>query len=553
MKKIVCCLICVFLILTSSGLAATTVTLPQKVQNQLNAGSGLKGSLIIHAEGNDPLILALQPFQDVELQFRSMKNGDQLHCYMYQAGAEETQHGLTELFQNDNQLYFRSDLLPNEVYRIPGMEDLADLMLPARGGNPSLGSALLRLFQLSETERNNLLQPVTALMENHLEMWVDKYASVSAVRELEAGGNGIDLTYSIPMADLKQEIVHLLDIMSQTEEGQALLNRLMNPEQKETYANPNLDYYYNKALEALANDYDIQYSRTVSMLGNPVSSILELPLDEEKTGWQSLVIEDHGGLVSYSLRSDEQQITLMMSEWPDWSQISEMNIWIYIRPGTEADDADKNAFHALRFTVSHSAEESADEENYSHLRETWKISAQRDVSRLPEGENPEDYPEEYLRELELSLHYFSKYSQSSPTTLEADFKLSLKDMSLTANCHMITSSRWMFSPFNIEQATDLTALSGEELTLKLAEFLAAAGEQLIPAADVDQSNSEEEKETDSAETAMPDAASETVDDISEKNAARDDLGPEQDLESTLEQKNNTESQKEEFTEQDPAD
>jgi DNA primase len=44
---------------------------------------------------------------------------------------------------------------------------------------------------------------------------------------------------------------------------------------------------------------------------------------------------------------------------------------------------------ALRIDVSHEEVRSSDEESRNHLRERWLVEAERDVSRLPEGEDPD--------------------------------------------------------------------------------------------------------------------------------------------------------------------
>ena len=60
MKKILCALLCMMLVMISAeSLAAVDYTLQEKMQKQLDSGSGLKGTLQLHGEGNDPFILFL--------------------------------------------------------------------------------------------------------------------------------------------------------------------------------------------------------------------------------------------------------------------------------------------------------------------------------------------------------------------------------------------------------------------------------------------------------------------------------------------------------------
>ncbi|MBQ9251783.1 MAG: hypothetical protein IJ188_04020 [Clostridia bacterium] len=535
MKKLICAMLCLIMVwIATASFAAVSYTLPEKMQKQLDIGSGLKGSVTLHTAGNDPAILALQPFQDVELQFRGLRSGDEVHYYIYQAGENETQIGLTELYQTGEMVFLRSNMLPEEVFRLPAIIQLIDVLRQPEGGNPSFASALYRWTQLTGEEQGGLLDPVVAHLSADLELWVAQFANVSEVYLLENGTSALDLTYDIPMADLKKQIVQTMKTLLDSAEGQALLNKVLNEEQRQIYANQNLDYFYEEALSALDNNYDLQYTRTVSTLGDTLSSTLELPLDEKQMQFQSLLIEEKGGLSYYTLRSEEQMITLILGSGIDWKEISSISAWILIRPNPNSDDLDNPEYHAYRLDGSHRVIISSDEEARDHQRSEWKLNLERDVSRLPDGEDAALYPEEEPMSLDVQLHYFSKYSQSSPTTLEFDITFHKKDFDLNAQGQMKTASPWVFTPFSTEGAVDMISLSADELNLKLAEFLAASGEQLIPAEIPEAPTSEETQGSE-------DAAAQTQDEAVEE--------PVEELEEAVEEEKETASEEEEVTEE----
>ena len=108
------------------------------------------------------------------------------------------------------------------------------------------------------------------------------------------------------------------------------------------------------------------------------------------------------------------------------------------------------------------------------------MTIEKDTSRIPQEDNAALYPEEEPIRAELSLHYSSKYNQSSPTTLAFRASLTAKDIDLTAEGQMKTASPWTLTPFATENAVELTGLNSEELNLKLAEFMASASEQFKP-------------------------------------------------------------------------
>ena len=479
MKKLVCLMISLMMLMVSGmGLGESSYTLPEKMNRQLTIGSGLKGSFTMHLEGTDPLILSLMPFQDVELQVRSLRSGvggDGLY-EIYQENTDGSKNGLTEAYQQGESWFFRSDLLPDQVIMLPPMTAVADWLHAPEGGNPSFASALVRWSQLPEAKRQALLTPVTDKMTQALETWLAGFAGVSEVRTLENGTSAVDLTYTIPMAEIRKELVLLLRQMLQDPDGTALVQSVLTEAQQERYANANLDYFYEQALDSLQNDYDITYTRTISTLGQPISSSLDLPLDEKSTGYQFLSTEEHGGLQTFTLRGEDQYLTLMLPEKTDLSEIDSFNCWLYSR--TNGDEEQEAVSHALRISVSHSSELSSDEESRDHLRESWSVQAVRDLTHLPEGEEATAYPEETPWTAELQLHYFSRYSQSSPTTLELEALLEKEHFALSLRGSFKTASPWAFSPFDVTGAKDLTEMTDTERTLLLAEWLTAAGEQL---------------------------------------------------------------------------
>ena len=87
MKKKLCFLLTVVLFLFSiSSAIAAGYTLPFKMQRQLEVGSGLKGSFVIHSNASaekEPLIHALA---NAEFEIRGIRSENNVHYYIYQPG-----------------------------------------------------------------------------------------------------------------------------------------------------------------------------------------------------------------------------------------------------------------------------------------------------------------------------------------------------------------------------------------------------------------------------------------------------------------------------------
>ena len=481
MKKTIGILLGLMMLLGCLTGLADDYTLPEKMENQMKVGSGLKGSFTMHMEGTDPVILSMSLFQDTEIQIRAIRSGSDLHIALFREEEDESQKGLTEILNQDGGWYLRSDMLPDLVLRLPDSIQTANLLHQPAGENPSFATALTRWFEMSENKRSSLLDPVTEKLSRKLEVWLAQFAGVSEVQTTESGASVVDLSYTIPMGELRKEIVSLLEELIQDPDGQALLNAILSPEQMEIYASGELDYFYIEALEALDNDYDVLYTRRVTTLGQMISSSMEFPLDEEKTGYRLLTIEDNGGLMAITLRGEDSMASALIPGNIDFSKIDSFNAWIMYRP-EQTEKADASDAMALRLTVSHSSELSSDEESREHLKEHWNAQAVWDVSRLPEGEDPADYPETAPMELDLDLHYASKASQSSPTSLTVEGLMTKENFSLAVKGEVKTSAPWILKPFETEAAEDLANMTADEQTLLLAEWLSAVGEDLATGA-----------------------------------------------------------------------
>lgn len=475
MKKLFCAFLCVMMLMVNiSGYAAITYTLPEKMQKQLEIGSGLKGTVQFHCEGSNAVSMLMQSFQDVELQIRAMKNGEEIHAYFYQSGENDEQNGLTELYFNSDNIYFRSDLLPETVYSLPNFEKLLDLSNQSSDGNPSFRSALYRLICLSDEERSQLLDPVVEKFSQSMELWLGNFASVSEIYTNDNDVSRMDIVYTIPMKDVTEETISLLHELLNDDDGKKLIDAILTDDQKGIYTNSYLDYYYQEAMMSLNNNYDIVYTKTISTLGETISSILELPLDENKTGFSTLLIEEKEAIKTYSLRNDDYIISILVS---DPVQLDEQtSIWFVSKPNPENVLPDTTYYHALRIDFNHSISYSTDEDNKDHQYEIWNVSTERDTSKLPADEDQTLYPEEDPWNAELNLHFYSRYSQSSPTTLELTFVLTGKDLSMNIQSKLKTASPWVFSPFEVKDPIELMSLTPGDRTLKFAEFIAAAGE-----------------------------------------------------------------------------
>ncbi len=487
MKKGISLILCCLLIALWSVGSAVTYTLPEKLEKQLAIGSGLKGSFVLKTEGTNDWIPLLAPYAGAEYQIRGMISGEDLHYYVYQTDAEENQWAKTEIYRKEDILYLRSDLLPGRVYTAATAAGLADTLIPSEGGNPSIGSALMKLLDLSAEEKEKTWQPILSRYEEWLEMWLQQFAAQPEVRRQEDGSSVMDLEFTIPVSALKAGIVALAREAAEDSALRAALGTVMTDEQLNTYLNGSLASFYEAALSQLNLDFDVTLNRTVSTLGETLVSTVVLPLDPEKTGWEALTLETSEGYTSYTLRSLEKTVTLVLPETMPEADEYNVSAWFLQMPEGEAETPCETI--ALRADLQVKKAENTDLENRNHETDHYVLTVTQDAEKLPEGIRDSVSPFETLT-AELDLHYSSKYDNRSPTTAAFDLVCRQKEGSAHLYGSVKSASPWIFTPFEIENPVPLLGMSEEETQLLLTEWMANSLLQIKPNAPEEEAGEE---------------------------------------------------------------
>ena len=468
MKRKGITILCIVMLVCQAvgALAATSFTLPEKMSRQLEIGSGLKGAFTLQGEGLTEALQFLTPLLGKELQVRSMVNGEELHAYVYQDSGNEKQLGLTEVYRKDNTWTFRSDLVPDVQLYLPPVEESLDQLSRKEGGNPSMLSALWRLLHVSAGDYETKWAPAVQTYLDALEGWLAQYASAPVVQKAESGSSLMEMTYEIPVKDLIARIVQWDETAAADAALGELLSGILTEEQKEVYLNPHLGYFYQEALEQLKLDFDLTISRTVSTMGEPVSLTIELPLDEEIFKYSSLTLVNENQETICTLQKEEESLTLVIPEGFGAEGNFTGDCWLIRRMKEEGQKS-----LSLRLDLHKTVEESTDEETRSHEMDHYVLRIDNDFSRLTEGEKQEDFEAIEPIDAAVDLHYFSKYPQNSPTTLEIQAGITQGAFRLSLEGSFKTASPWIFSPFTIKNPVNALELA--------PEVLGGYGEKLI--------------------------------------------------------------------------
>ena len=502
MKKRIICIITGLIMLLAGTAGAATYTLPEKMQNQLAIGSGLKGSFTVEAEGDLSRTPFLSVVSDATYDLRGMASGHDLHYYIFQEN-NGTQTNLAELYRKEGKYYFRSDAVQGKILGLSGFSIYLDSLFAEKGENPTLSSALLNYISLPDDTKEKQWKPLFNRYQNSLEMWLHDFTVQADVVKQENGSSAFDFSYVIPIEEVKSKMVSMFAEFAADTELQALLDTVMTNEQKEIYVNAALSYFYQEAINSLDIMSDVRLSKRVSALGDLINSKLILPLDPKITGYDRITIESNNEYTIYQLEGNEKALVLGVPSIDLLNENEyEKSIWIS-RIDDENTGAEDNGNFSVRADVKKTFSQYNDEEEKSHQTEHYSVTVTQDVTWLPEAFRGEKLADWHDIKAELDLHYHSKYSQNSATTLEikADFKQN--DSSVSIEGKVKTAAPWLFMPFEVNDPTEIGPEHPEITEEYQKDWLSNAASMIHHT-----ETTETESESETAETEAPETEQE---------------------------------------------
>ena len=113
---------------------------------QLQVGSGLTGSFVIHGNADSarqPLLYALQ---NSEYEIVGIKTDDYLHYHIFQSVDSDTVSVPAEFLRMNGHSFFRSSFFDGSAYTVPDADQLVSLLLHLDGENEPVFASLLSLI-----------------------------------------------------------------------------------------------------------------------------------------------------------------------------------------------------------------------------------------------------------------------------------------------------------------------------------------------------------------------------------------------------------------------
>ena len=489
MKKLLFTLLAMMLVLSIGTCQAAEYTLPEKMYNQLAVGSGLKGTFSISSEGemfDIPFIKGLfdtrflKTVSDAEYNIRGILSGKDLHYYVYQTDEQDQQKALSELYRKDGVYYFRSDMVQGTILEFPVKSTYLEQFIPSGGENLSPASFITNILSVPEQEQKDKWEPALTKYQNELEMWLAGFAVGAETVKLDNGSSALDFSYEIPMEEVNNQIVALFAEFSTDPEINSLLDTVMTQEEKDLYLNPNLLYYYKEALSSFDMDKKLIMNKRVSAMGEVLSFVLELPLDEKSTGYDVLRVESVSGLNIYTLQNKKEVIVFGAPEKKAENESYEKSIWM-AKINTDASEHGTEDSFSLRIDVKKSSsvyKKGEEETEKYHEEDQYDISVERDLTYLPEEIDPESIPEFEPLKAAVSLHYSSKYAQKDATVLEIQANIGQGESSMVFTGKIKTATPWIFMPFEVYDPVQVGTDKNQELIPYLTDWVSNAASMI---------------------------------------------------------------------------
>ncbi len=481
MKKVFFTVLTLILIMALvSSACAATITLPYKMERQLqNNNGGLDGSFVIHSNADPEVYPLLYALRNVEFDFRGLEHDGDIHAYIFQQGENAEMTSQTELYRKEDRFYIRSDFLEDACYLLPSFAELVNSDFQASGENPSVLPDLLRMIYDGLREEEDSVN--TEMLEKQIEMWISGIAPNATVTSRENEPPTLTQVYTIPLESVFNTVKELIQTISSNETILAELRKYLNQQQIDAYLNPNLGYYYAEAMKSLNLQGDLVFSRTVSTMGDFIHSSLTLPLDEGKTGYSTAVIESNELRKSLTLTGSKGliQIELPVVFRPNEESFSEEIRFVRI---DSANAGKQNLSIRAKITKTHDVYDDENDDTKTHETDLYTLHLERDTTKLPEQVSEDMIPDLAAVDAKLELHYSSnKYKLSSPTTLEITCDVTQGDHSfaLIGQVKTVSVKDWVFSPFDIQNAVQVGTNVKEQLESLRTQWIEKADKQLV--------------------------------------------------------------------------
>lgn len=509
LKRFLCVLLCLMLVVPAA-MAETADTLPKRFIRQLSGGNGARGYISVTASGVAEWLNMLMPFTATDIQVRAIgqKQGDlsesitdddewQIKFYAKDDAGKEA--GTSWLFGDPQGVYFKSELLPDKLLKLPVEQvhllyqlfkgefselffafDPMKLTTPSANGNTPAYQGITNLLGIDDETWAAEWLPVLEKYFQHLELWLAGYGESSIVSE-NPGKLTMSASYTIPADEFKTEAKYIIGQMMYDNELQELLIPYVTMEQRITYLTPQMVYFYEACIDSLALEGDITMSREMSALGEVVSTTISLPLPglpEKMTapvnaavqkllalpygdllnGAYRLTVHQNGNERQMTLQGEKRTVTVKAVETAQEAG-AELAGTLEIVPAEGSQEQPVSA----AFTTSHSHRIWQDEKYLDHDTVEMQFSVK------PVSEDDAAFKPVAVA---VTLDYRNNPNQQdSPVQVNLNVNAELPDALVAVEAVMRITTQMTMTELNAEGAQDASALTEDVKDQLLQTFV----------------------------------------------------------------------------------
>ena len=452
MKRILCILCtCVMLChVLAAGLAedvGDAVPLWEKMQRQVELGSGLQGILKMQLSGEGDAFSVLKPVEDTTFHLRYIQSGERSDAELY-AEKADAEIGKTCVFSDGKAMYFVSDWLMDTALKLPLPKEWLEKLTGGESqGNPQILGQVIRLC-LTSLQADAPLHTAMAGLVSGLSLRLDAYAGETGLLR-EQGETQMRFVYTLTPENVKTEIRYMLETILGDEQMLAALKEEMTEEQARLYLNPSYLWYLEREADGLSLTDNVVFERRVSMQGEERMAKLTLPIPgKEQT---SLVFQKDGNTQTLVYASPDGTLSWDLYEGKNSANGFSGN-------GSVAWESADRAIHAL-WTLDVSTRDGQEEDGTGLEKGTVNLTV-----------TPEEETEKPMA-LHVDWTLSGKPAKRAATTLEARAEVKLAEEVLTAACVLRTQSPWDLPERQAENPIDVAGMTQEEQVTLLSDFL----------------------------------------------------------------------------------
>ncbi len=534
MKRLLSLVLCLMLTL-SFAVAEDVDTLPKRFIRQLSGGNGARGYLTVSASGVAEWLDALLPFTASDIQIRAIgqKQGeaseaitddDDWQVKFYVKDDQGQEKGVTWLYGDPQGLYFRSELLPDTMLTYPVEQahllyqifrgefddlffafDPLDMKQPGKNGNAPAYEAVAQLLGIPETEWEAKWLPVLEPYFLHLDLWLSSFGDPSFMTG-ETGELTMTADFTIPVEDLKAEAKYLIGQLLYDSELQSLLLPYVTMEQRITYLNPQMLYFYEACIDALDISGDVVLSREMSAMGEVVSTTVSLPVPPLPDALTAPAEEVAASLLGLpeDLLSGVNRITLQQTgEEKSVTLMSDQRTLVLSASPSSEEEGVTALFGNIALTSSESSYKAAYSLRTSHKIWQDENYKDRDTTAFFLSIVPEDTDAQPVS-LAWTVDYINNpFQQDSAVQVTIDAAAQLPDAEIAAKMVLRISTQISMQSLSTEGGENVTTMTDERKTQLLDTFVKNA---VTTIENLDEIVSPVQTEPEAAATAVPPAA-----------------------------------------------